>query len=136
MDLPAYLGELHDIFARVARECGAQAEVRAGRSGVWAQGRLLAHIGVAVHDWVGYFGASLNIDPDLELFRAVHCDGHPRPMTSLARERRGPVRPALVRQRLVEAFADHFGFPRTSIFHRHAALTSSRPAHEFAYRSA
>jgi lipoyl(octanoyl) transferase len=135
-DLPAYLAELHDILTRISRECGAAAEVRPGRSGVWVQGRLLAHVGVAVHDWVGYFGASLNIDPDLELFRGVQCDGEAQPMTSLARERRGPVRPALVRQRLVEAFADHFGFPRTSVFHHHPALASTRLPHEYAYRSA
>lgn len=136
LDLPAYLAELHDILVRACRECDAPADTRPGRGGVWSRGRLLAQVGVAVHDWVGYFGASLNINPDLELYRGVRCDGEAEPMTSLARERRGPIRPAFVRQRLVESFADHFGFPRTSLFHRHPALTTSRPVHEFAYRSA
>ena len=37
-------------------------------------------------------------------------------MTSLVRERRGPVRPAMVRERLLEHFAARFGFGRTSLF--------------------
>jgi hypothetical protein len=43
-------------------------------------------------------------------------------MTSLVRERRGLVRPALVRERLLEHFAARFGFGRMSLFSDHAAL--------------
>lgn len=135
LGLTAYLEMLHDILVAVAEECDAPARVLPGVSGVWSRGRLLAHVGVAVHDWVAYFGAAINIDPDLELFRKVRCDGAAEPMTSLARERCGPVRPALVRQRLVEAFADRFGFPRTAIFHQHPAVTPL-PRPVLAYRSA
>lgn len=136
LDLAGYLTRLHGIIRDVCREADAPALTRSDRSGVWAKGRLLAHVGVAVHDWVASFGAAINIDPDLALFRGVHCDGDAEPMTSLARERRAPVRPALVRQRLVEAFAERFGYSRTSIFHYHPALNSTRTPHAFAYRSA
>lgn len=135
LGLTAYLEMLHDILVSVVHECEATAQTMPGKAGVWSRGRLLAHVGVAVHDWVAYFGAALNIDPDLELFRKVHCDGAAEPMTSLARERHGPIRSALVRQRLVEAFADRFGFPRTAIFHQHPAVAPvARPA--ISYRSA
>ena len=43
-------------------------------------------------------------------------------MTSLARERHGPVRMALVRQSLVEHFARVFDLGRTSIFFSHPSL--------------
>jgi lipoyl(octanoyl) transferase len=136
LDLPGYLFALEEVLRGVCRECDAEAHLRPGQAGVWVGDRLLAHVGVAVHDWVAYYGASLNIDPDLELFRGVHCDGAAAPMTSLARERRGPVRAGLVRQRLTEAFAHRFGFDRVSIFHRHAALAPAAPRHALAFRSA
>jgi hypothetical protein len=43
-------------------------------------------------------------------------------MTSLERERRGPLRAALVRQRFLEQFAARFGFERLSLFFHHPAL--------------
>lgn len=136
LDLPRYLAILHRILATVAQECDATPQTRAHHPGVWVGDRLLAHVGVAVHDWVVYYGASLNIDPDLELFRHIQCDGSPLTMTSLARERRGPVRPGLIRQRLVESFADQLHFSRMSLFHRHPALAPAPIPHRFAYRSA
>lgn len=136
LDLAGYLGALHEIVAGACREADAPAETLPDRSGVWARGRLLAHVGVAVHDWVAYFGAAINIDPDLALFRGVRCDGVEEPMTSLARERRGLVRAALVRQRLVESFAERLGFARTSLFHYHSALSPVYPTYEPATRSA
>jgi lipoyl(octanoyl) transferase len=136
LNLPSYLSILHSILANVAIACDAKPQVRHDRPGVWVKDRLLAHVGVAVHDWVVYYGAALNIDPDLSLFRGVACDGNTEPMTSLARERRGPVRVSLVRQRLVESFADRLGFERTAIFHRHPLLRPIPVRQDYAYRTA
>ena len=55
-------------------------------------------------------------------------------MTSLERERRGPVRPALIRQRLVEAFAERFGFARTALFHHGPFLPRQAPTDAVATR--
>jgi lipoyl(octanoyl) transferase len=134
--LSAYLEQLHDAILSVAQESEIRAEVIPGKPGVWARGRLIAPVGVAVHDWVAYFGASLNIDCDLEHYRDVRCEGHALPMTSLERERHGPVRPGFVRQLVVEAIAERFGFPRTSIFHHHPALTPSAVRADYFSRSA
>jgi hypothetical protein len=46
-------------------------------------------------------------------------------MTSLTRERHGPVRPALVRQRLLEHLVAVFGFSRVSLFTSHPALAGA-----------
>jgi hypothetical protein len=43
-------------------------------------------------------------------------------MTSLVRERRGGIRPALVRQRLIEHFTAVFPCDRTSVFFHHPLL--------------
>jgi lipoyl(octanoyl) transferase len=127
LSLHDYLDRLHRVLLDVITNMEVPAEVRPGRAGVWSNGRLLAHVGVAVREWVTYFGATINVHPDLEPFRRVLIAGPGEsPMTSLARERRDPVRDATVRQRLVESFAREFGFGRTSLFHTHPALT--RPA--------
>jgi lipoyl(octanoyl) transferase len=126
LDLRAYLDRLHGVLLDVITNMEVPAAVRPGRAGVFVDGRLLAHVGVAVREWVTYFGAAVNVHPDLEPFRRVLVAGPGEPpMTSLARERRDAVRDAAVRQWLVESFARLFGFTRTSLFHTHPALTRS-----------
>jgi lipoyl(octanoyl) transferase len=117
LGLQAYLDHLHAVIADVLREFDVTATSAAGRSGVWVGGRRIAHVGVAVNDWVAYFGATLNINPDMELLKRV-TDGRngELPVTSMERERRAPVRPATVRQRLVEAFGREFQLDRVSLF--------------------
>ena len=43
-------------------------------------------------------------------------------MTSLERERRGPVRPSLVRERLIEHWQKRFDFDRVTVFSEHPFL--------------
>ena len=95
-------------------------------SGVWVGDRLLAALGVSVRDWVTSFGAYINVQPDLDCYRQVRTVPAGRDsMTSLERERRGPVRPAMVRQRLVEHFQAAFGFGRVALFSDHPALAGT-----------
>lgn len=87
------------------------------RPGVRVRGRRVVHIGVAVRDRISCFGLVVNVDPDLEPFRNVHCDGDSLPMTSLARESAYRVRVSGVRQRLLDHLAAQFGLGRVSVFH-------------------
>lgn len=114
-----YLIELQIIVVDLLREYSLRAEPDAERPGVRVGGRRIAHVGVAVRNWVSCFGIVLNLDPDLEPFHDVHCDGDPLPMTSLQRETPARVRAAGVRQRLVDLVAARFGFARVSLFHSH-----------------
>jgi lipoyl(octanoyl) transferase len=124
LGVQAYLDRLHQILVDVLAELEVRGEVLPGRPGVWAGGRLLAGVGVAVRDWVSYYGAYLNVNPPLEPFRLVRCAGPgAAPMTSLERERRRPVRPAQIRERLLEHVAARFAFSRTSLFSDHPALS-------------
>lgn len=124
LDLQGYLDRLHDILAQTLIGLDIPAVRRLDRSGVFVRGRMIAQVGVAVRDWVSYFGAALNVDADLEPFRRVNCAGsNELPMTSVQREARTPVRASSVRLRLAEAFATAFGFARTALFHSHPALT-------------
>lgn len=116
LTLPGYLARLGRVVLDVLDDFGILARFSPERSAVFVGPRPVACLGVAVRDWVSYFGAVLNVGPDLLPFRRVRCAGSDEPMTSLVRERRGPVRPSLVRERLVEHFAARFRLPRTSLF--------------------
>lgn len=114
---------LGDVLRRVLDDFSVRVNVRVNEAGVWAGARLLAAVGIAVKDWVTYYGACFNLNPALDQFRLVRC--HPdaaEPMTSLERERRGPVRTSLVRERLLEVFQERFRFPRLSLFSDHRVL--------------
>jgi lipoyl(octanoyl) transferase len=94
--------------------------------GVSAKGRLMAAMGVSVRDWVTTYGAYINLHPPLDLFRHVSASAdETQPMTSLVRERGAPVRPSLVRERLIEHFRLRFGFARVSLFSDHPALAEA-----------
>jgi lipoyl(octanoyl) transferase len=94
--------------------------------------RAIANVGIAVRDWVSYFGVVLNINPALDGFRLVRCGPGEEPMTSLERERRGRLRPSLVRERLIEHFATRFAFDRTVMFSDHPSLRRKAAADAFA----
>jgi lipoyl(octanoyl) transferase len=119
----AYLDRLQAVIVAVLDDFQIRGQTRPGMPGVWVGTRAIAGLGVAVRDWVSYYGAWLNVNPDLELFRLVRNGGRSDgPMTSLERERRGPLRPSLVRERLIEHFAARFGFANTALFSDHPSL--------------
>jgi len=123
LTVPEFLARLGDVVRLVLADFSVAARIRIDDAGVWAGDRLVAALGVAVKDDVAYYGACFNVYPSLDAYRLVRA--HPRapePMTSLERERRGPVRPAMVRERLVEHFRDAFGFSRVSLFSDHPLL--------------
>jgi lipoyl(octanoyl) transferase len=124
LGLQSYVDRLGEVVVSLLSDFDIRGQTRRDDSGVWVGGRPIAGIGVAVHDWVTYYGFSFNVNPDLQPFRLVRWgakDGEP--MTSLERERRGRLRPSHVRERLLEHFAAHFPFARTSVFSEHPLLT-------------
>jgi lipoyl(octanoyl) transferase len=123
LDVPTYLQRLGSAVHDLLDDFSIHSQIRASAGGVWVGDRLIAAIGVAVRDWVSSYGAYLNVHPTLDPFRQiVSGPGTAEPMTSLARERRGLVRPALVRERLIEHFAARFGFGRVALFSDHPSL--------------
>ena len=59
---------------------------------MWAGGRKIASIGLAVRKWVTYHGVSLNVDKDLSLFSCMHLcglEGVEPTSVNLERERQG-----------------------------------------------
>jgi lipoyl(octanoyl) transferase len=121
-----YAARLSGAIAAVLGDFSLRHQVRASASGVWVGDRPVALLGLAVRSWITYYGAYLNIHPYLEPFRLLSVTGGgSEPMTSLERERHGPVRPGMVRQRLLEHFAASFGFSRTTTFSDHPCLAAA-----------
>jgi lipoyl(octanoyl) transferase len=130
LGLQAYLDRLHEVVAAVLDDFSVHAATRPGQPGVWVEQRPIAGCGVAVRDWVSYFGVYLNVSPDLEPFRRLRFAGSAThgQMTSLARERHGLVRPAHVRERFIEHLAAHFHFDDVSLFSSHPSLGKRAPS--------
>jgi len=123
MSVPEYIGNLQAVLVDVLDDFSVAAEVRSSPPGVAVRSRVIAGVGVAVRDWVAYYGAFLNVDADLSPHRLVRWGGaEEEPMTSLVRERRAPLRPAMVRERLIEHFVERFAFSRTAFYSSHPAL--------------
>lgn len=118
-----YLKRMHAVLQRVLGDFTIHARESPHCHGLWVGNRMIAGIGIAIHEWISTFGAVLNINPELSFFGQIRTgNGDDGPMTSIERERRGPLRPALVRERLVEYFAFQFGFDRISLFFSHPYL--------------
>jgi lipoyl(octanoyl) transferase len=129
LGVQAYLDRLQRVLVELLDDFNVPAQTRPGKAGLWVNSRPIAEIGIAVRNWVSYFGATLNVHPDLELFRSLRT-GEPGdgPMTSLVRERHAPLRPALVRERLLEHFTRHFACTRVSLFFSHPSLSRKAPS--------
>jgi lipoyl(octanoyl) transferase len=123
LSVPAYLDELREMVRSVLVEFDIRARLPADDSDVYVGPRPIACLGIAVRNWVSYFGIFLNVNPDLHLYRRVHCAASGEPMTSMERERRCPIRSSRVRERVVERFADRFGCSETALFFDHPALS-------------
>jgi lipoyl(octanoyl) transferase len=133
MGVRTYLDTLQRALVQTLHGFHLGSRPVARRNGVWVGERPIAAVGVAIRDWITYHGAFLNINPDLEAFKLVRWgDIANAPMTSLERERRGPLRPGLVRERLLECFSTCLGFDRISLFTEHPALRRKAVANVFA----
>lgn len=125
LSLPDYLSRLQAVVQALLGDFDVHGKPCPHRRGIWVKERPVAALGVAVCNWVTYYGVALNVNPDLEPYRRVLLGG--AAMTSLERERHGPLRPSLVRERLLEHFVAQFGVARTYLFFDHPALSRKAP---------
>jgi lipoyl(octanoyl) transferase len=123
LGVASYLERLHRIVLALLDDFNIPGSTRPGQVGVWVGKRPIAAVGVAIRNWVAYFGMVLNVHPDLLPFQLVQTGAaDDEPMTSLVHERHGGLRPALVRQRLLEHFTATFPCERTDVFFHHPLL--------------
>ncbi|MEN9723788.1 MAG: hypothetical protein RJB38_1774 [Pseudomonadota bacterium] len=84
-DVTGFLRKLENVFVGWLADLGLESEAREQATGVWADGKKIASIGIAVRKWVVWHGLAINIVNDLQPFHSISpCGFSPEVMTSLS----------------------------------------------------
>lgn len=122
-----YLDRLQGGLVAVLGDVCCPALTKPGRYGVWGHSGQLAAVAVAVRSWITYFGAYLNVSPSTYSQRWVEADSHRgAPLSSLAAERRQPVRMQGVREAVVRQLAAALNCDRYHLYSGHPLLARPR----------
>jgi lipoyl(octanoyl) transferase len=131
-----YVQHLENALSSALTEEGFQLSSTKAPRGIAGRTGTLASLGVAVRNWVSYFGAYINVTPSMQLVRRVDVGGERRaPMSCLAAERQQPVRMPSVRERVARHLAAEFGCNRYHVYTGHPLLVPSRRLRENAARA-
>lgn len=107
-DLHFYLRELESLLIDFAAGFGITAQRREGLTGVWAEDRKLASIGVGVRKWISMHGFGLNITKDLSGYEAITpCGISDVVMTSLSLESNHDITVAEAASRIEPVIREH-----------------------------
>ena len=86
-DLHRHLRTLEEMLIELCERFGVKAGRREGLTGVWAENRKLASIGVGVRKWISMHGFAINVCGELEGFSHITpCGIAGVKMTSISRE--------------------------------------------------
>jgi len=100
-----YIRVLEVVLIGTLDQFGVKGWRERGFTGVWVESKKIASIGVAVRRWVTYHGFALNVNTDLNYFKAIHpCGLQPQVMTSMADILGQPVSMDQVKEALVKNF--------------------------------
>ncbi|MGB2601084.1 MAG: lipoyl(octanoyl) transferase LipB [Candidatus Omnitrophota bacterium] len=88
-DVSFYIDLLEAAASAALEQLGVSTLCNEERRGVWAGGRKIAFIGIAVKRWVTYHGIAININNDLESFMHMHPCGESDIRVTSAREQLG-----------------------------------------------
>lgn len=122
-----FLAWLQRGLAEALDDVACHAVGRPGRFGLWGHTGQVVSVAAAVKNWVSYYGAYVNVAPALYPFRWVKSDpSSDTPMTSLAADRRRPVRMTAIREALVRRLATAWGCERHHIYTGHPLLRPLR----------
>ncbi len=84
--IKAYVCNLEEMLIRVLHHFDIRAAREAGATGVWADGKKIGSIGIAVKKNVAYHGFSLNVNTDLSHYDSIlPCGFNSTMMTSMQR---------------------------------------------------
>lgn len=107
-----YLRALEGVIIEALKPLGVEGETLRGFTGVWAEGKKIASIGVAVKDQVSYHGFSINVNCDLYPFSLIHpCNLEPEQVGSIQSLLGRPVDSMKVLRSVAETFLTYFPEP-------------------------
>jgi lipoyl(octanoyl) transferase len=105
-----YLRALEGVLIEALKTLGVEAGTIKGFTGVWAGGKKIASIGVAVRGDVSYHGFALNVNCDLEPFYSINpCNLEADEMTTVQKVLGKPVDSIKVMRQVAETFLAYFG---------------------------
>lgn len=85
-DVRAWLRALERLGVEVCARFHLVGEPSVDGTGVFVAGRKVASIGVAIRSWINLHGIAINVDMDLDAFRAIRpCGLDPTIMSDLSR---------------------------------------------------
>lgn len=100
-----YLRLLESVLIEAVAPLGVAGERLEGFTGVWAGGKKIASIGVAVKQQVSYHGFALNVNCDLKHFKLIYpCKLEPEQISSLSQNLGRPVAMTEVRRLVTTTF--------------------------------
>ena len=115
-----YLKRLQGGILATLDELGIAAQPRAGQHGLWGRSGQLVAMAAAVRNWTSYFGAYLNVCPELQLCRQVTSDPLGRSAVgTLVAERQQPVKMTSVREAVLRHVTAALGCDRFHLYSGH-----------------
>lgn len=115
-----YLKRLQGGILATLDELGIAAQPRPGEHGLWGRSGQLVAMAAAVRNWTSYFGAYLNVSPELQLCRQVTSDPLGRSAVgTLVAERQQPVKMTSVREAVLRHVTAALGCDRFHLYSGH-----------------
>ena len=115
LDVRKLVTDVEEVLIRSSRAFGVEAGRNESQRGVWAHGRKLGSIGMAVHNLVTYHGFAHNVSTDLSYFELLRPCGLPSgTMTSMEEQLGKGVDFEAFREQVVRDFEGvfHVAFDR------------------------
>jgi lipoate-protein ligase B len=105
----AHIADLEEVVLRVLLGYGIAAERSPEHPGIWVGGRQIGAVGLRFSRGISMHGISLNVNPDLSLFRFINLCGLPgKSAASIENELGYAVPIAEVEDRIEGAYSDVF----------------------------
>jgi len=110
-DTHEYLRGLEEVIMKVCADYGLETHRNSKYTGVWIAERKIAAIGIKVCRWTTMHGFAFNVNTDLNYFGGIiPCGIRDKEVTSLKRELGKEISINEVKEKLVEKFAEVFGY--------------------------
>ena len=122
-DVHVFLRKLEEVGIDFFNKFGIQTQRIKGFTGVWTKGsdpkehipKKLMSIGIGARKWVSFHGIAININPDLDYFKAIDaCGNSGQSVTSLKEVLKGQKvelpSSEQARKMLVQSFVDVFNY--------------------------
>ncbi len=111
-DIHFFLRFLEGIIIEFLKDFDVKAERKTGFTGVWVGVNKIASIGIAIRNWISFYGLSINIkQDDLANFKFIRPCGMDIQMTSLEQQLGRKVEIDEVKLNLMDKFSSYCGTP-------------------------